>query len=114
MIHMWVPIADELPEDGQDCKIMFKDETESTATYWSGLGIFCLTGVLTSFGGKRLRTGCQIIKGREMSKLLKLVQIGKRELQLSDEAYRDLLEEVTGQRSSRGLNDFKLRKWWIE
>ncbi|MGL0958494.1 gp16 family protein [Vibrio vulnificus] len=45
-----------------------------------------------------------------MSKLLKLVQIGKRELQLSDEAYRDLLEEVTGQRSSRGLNDFKLSK----
>ncbi|MCO7025100.1 regulatory protein GemA [Vibrio paracholerae] len=45
-----------------------------------------------------------------MSKLLKLVQIGKRELQLSDEAYRDLLEEVTGQRSSRGLDDFKLSK----
>lgn len=48
--------------------------------------------------------------GFKMSKLLKLVQIGKRELQLSDEAYRDLLEEVTGQRSSRGLNDFKLSK----
>lgn len=43
-----------------------------------------------------------------MSKLLKLVQIGKRELQMDDEAYRDLLEEVTGQRSSRGLPDFKL------
>ncbi|EKF9581175.1 DUF551 domain-containing protein [Vibrio cholerae] len=54
MIHMWVPIADELPEDGQDCKVMFKDETESTATYWSGLGIFCLTGVLTSFGGQEV------------------------------------------------------------
>ena len=45
-----------------------------------------------------------------MSKLLKLVHIGKRELQLRDEAYRNLLEEVTGQRSSRGLNDFKLSK----
>ncbi|WP_158133686.1 gp16 family protein [Vibrio navarrensis] len=45
-----------------------------------------------------------------MSKLLKLVQIAKRELQLSDEAYRDLLEEVTGQRSSRGLDDAKLSK----
>ncbi|WP_407029127.1 hypothetical protein [Vibrio cholerae] len=33
---------------------MFKDETESTATYWSGLGIFCLTGVLTSFGGQEV------------------------------------------------------------
>ncbi|NOE32008.1 gp16 family protein [Vibrio cholerae] len=43
-----------------------------------------------------------------MSKLLKLVQIGKRELQMDDEAYRSLLEEVTGQRSSRGLPDFKL------
>lgn len=43
-----------------------------------------------------------------MSKLLKLVQIGKRELQMDDEAYRNLLEEVTGQRSSRGLPDFKL------
>ncbi|EGQ9150164.1 regulatory protein GemA [Vibrio parahaemolyticus] len=45
-----------------------------------------------------------------MSKLLKLVQIGKRELQLSDESYRNLLQEVTGQRSSRGLGDFKLSK----
>lgn len=45
-----------------------------------------------------------------MSKFLKLVQIGKRDLQLSDEQYRDLLEEVTGQRSARGLPDFKLGK----
>ncbi|HGS4460691.1 TPA: gp16 family protein [Vibrio metschnikovii] len=45
-----------------------------------------------------------------MSKLLKLVQIGKRELQMSDETYRNLLQDITGQRSSRGLNDFKLSK----
>ncbi|MFZ3487261.1 gp16 family protein [Vibrio harveyi] len=45
-----------------------------------------------------------------MSKLFKLVQIGKRDLQLSDETYRDILQEITGQRSSRGLDDRKLGK----
>lgn len=45
-----------------------------------------------------------------MSKFLKLVQIGRRDLQLSDEQYRDLLQEVTGKRSARGLDDFRLGK----
>lgn len=45
-----------------------------------------------------------------MSKLLKLVQIAKRDLQLDDATYRDILETMTGQRSARGLNDVKLGK----
>ncbi|OEE42313.1 gp16 family protein [Vibrio anguillarum] len=45
-----------------------------------------------------------------MSNLLKIVQIAKRELNMDDDTYRDILEQVTGQRSSRGLNDFKLGK----
>lgn len=43
-----------------------------------------------------------------MSKVLKLVQIGRRDLQLNDETYRDLLEQVTGQRSAKGLSDSAL------
>ncbi|MBV7315470.1 gp16 family protein [Shewanella sp. NIFS-20-20] len=43
-----------------------------------------------------------------MSNALKLVQIGKRDLQLDDDMYRNLLEQVTGQRSAKGLSDSQL------
>lgn len=43
-----------------------------------------------------------------MSNALKLVQIGKRDLQLDDAMYRDLLEQVTGERSAKGLSETQL------
>lgn len=43
-----------------------------------------------------------------MSKLLKLVQIGKRQLNMDDDIYRNILEELTYQRSARGLSDKQL------
>ncbi len=45
-----------------------------------------------------------------MSKLLKLVQIAKRDLQLSDDNYRNMLESVTGQRSAKSLTEPQLSK----
>ncbi len=45
-----------------------------------------------------------------MSKLLTLVQIAKRDLAMDDDVYRDILEEVSGKRSARGLSDFHLSK----
>ncbi len=46
----WIAVEDETPAGGQHCKVLFEDETESEGTYLSDLGIFCLTGALTSFG----------------------------------------------------------------
>lgn len=45
-----------------------------------------------------------------MSNNLKLVQIAKRDLNMDDDIYRDLLERITGQRSCKGLSDFALSK----
>ncbi len=45
-----------------------------------------------------------------MSKLLTLVQIAKRDLAMDDDVYRDILEEISGKRSARGLSDFHLSK----
>jgi phage gp16-like protein len=42
--------------------------------------------------------------------LLARIHIGKKALGLDDETYRDVLERVTGQRSSAGLNDAKRQK----
>lgn len=43
-----------------------------------------------------------------MSNALKLVQIGKRDLQLDDDMYRNLLEQITGARSAKGLSEAQL------
>ncbi|OUS51447.1 hypothetical protein BM607_009320 [Shewanella sp. SACH] len=43
-----------------------------------------------------------------MSNALKLVQIGKRDLQLDDDMYRNLLEQITGARSAKGLSESQL------
>lgn len=43
-----------------------------------------------------------------MSNALKLVQIGKRDLQLDDDMYRNLLEQITGARSAKGLSETQL------
>lgn len=45
-----------------------------------------------------------------MSALLKMVQIGKRQLNLDDDVYRDMLEQITGKRSCKGLSDAQLKK----
>lgn len=45
----WISVDDDTPEDGQYCRVMFDDESESDATYLAFLGVFCLTGALTSF-----------------------------------------------------------------
>ncbi len=45
-----------------------------------------------------------------MSNLLKLIQIGKRDLAMEDDSYRDVLEQCTGKRSAKGLNDIQLTK----
>lgn len=42
--------------------------------------------------------------------LLARIHIGKKALGLDDETYRDVLERITGQRSSAGLTDAKRRK----
>ncbi|MBO2589348.1 gp16 family protein [Shewanella algae] len=44
-----------------------------------------------------------------MSNSLKLVQIGKRELHLDDDMYRNLLEKVTGKRSAKELDEVQLK-----
>jgi len=43
-----------------------------------------------------------------MSNALKLVQIGKRDLHLDDDMYRNLLEQITGKRSAKGMSDTQL------
>ncbi|WP_233007174.1 gp16 family protein [Rheinheimera faecalis] len=43
-----------------------------------------------------------------MSNTLKLVQVGKRELHLDDDMYRNLLEFVTGKRSAKELTEVQL------
>ncbi|MEZ8869524.1 gp16 family protein [Vibrio sp. 10N.247.310.56] len=45
-----------------------------------------------------------------MSNLLKLIQIAKRDLAMEDDSYRDVLEQCTGKRSAKGLNDIQLAK----
>ena len=45
-----------------------------------------------------------------MSNLLKLVQIGKRELSMDDDTYREMLNNITGQRSSKNLSQWQLSK----
>lgn len=45
-----------------------------------------------------------------MSNLLKLVQIGKRELALDDDMYRDMLEQSVGVRSAKNLSQWQLSK----
>lgn len=52
MPDKWIPFASEIPESGQACRVLFEDETESEATYLAELGVFCLTGVLTTFGAQ--------------------------------------------------------------
>lgn len=44
----------------------------------------------------------------DAKRLLKIVQVGRRELGLDDEDYRALLESVTGARSAKGLSAAKL------
>lgn len=45
---------------------------------------------------------------RSASPLLAKVHIAKKDLRLSDEHYRDVLERITGQRSAAGLSDAQL------
>lgn len=45
-----------------------------------------------------------------MSNLLKLIQIGKRDLVMDDDVYRDMLEQETGQRSAKNLSQWQLSK----
>lgn len=44
----------------------------------------------------------------DAARLLKIVQVGRRELGLDEEEYRALLEQVTGARSAKGLSAAKL------
>ncbi|EKB28339.1 gp16 family protein [Aeromonas dhakensis] len=44
----------------------------------------------------------------DAKRLLKLVQVGRRELGLDEEEYRALLEQVTGARSAKGMSASKL------
>lgn len=44
----------------------------------------------------------------DAKRLLKIVQVGRRELGLDEEDYRSLLESVTGARSAKGLSAAKL------
>lgn len=44
----------------------------------------------------------------ERNRLIKLIHIGKRDLKLDDDAYRALLEGVTGQRSCSDLDEVQL------
>lgn len=44
------------------------------------------------------------------AKLIRLVHIGKRDLALGDDAYRDLLERLTGKRSAKSLGAAQLDK----
>ncbi|MGY3873475.1 gp16 family protein [Aeromonas dhakensis] len=44
----------------------------------------------------------------DAKRLLKLVQVGRRELGLDEEEYRALLEQVTGVRSAKGMSASKL------
>ena len=39
---------------------------------------------------------------------LAAIHLGKKELGLDDDTYRDMLEQVTGKRSAKGLNDDEL------
>ncbi|EMF7386089.1 regulatory protein GemA [Vibrio parahaemolyticus] len=45
-----------------------------------------------------------------MSNLLKLVQIGKRELAMDDDTYRAMLVNITGQNSAKNLSQWQLSK----
>ncbi|MEZ8102126.1 gp16 family protein [Vibrio bivalvicida] len=45
-----------------------------------------------------------------MSNLLKLIQIGKRDLALDDDMYRDMLEKTIGVRSAKNLSQWQLSK----
>ena len=45
-----------------------------------------------------------------MSKLLQLIQIGKRDLALDDDMYRDMLEKTVGVRSAKNLSQWQLSK----
>ncbi len=45
-----------------------------------------------------------------MNRYLQLVQIAKRDLNMDDDIYRDLLQRVTGKRSAKGLSDRQLSK----
>lgn len=44
-----------------------------------------------------------------MNPALAKIHIAKKELRLDDDAYRDVLERVTGQRSAKGLNETNLK-----
>lgn len=44
----------------------------------------------------------------DVTRLLKLVQVGRRELGMTEDDYRSLLERVTGSRSAKGLGAKKL------
>ncbi len=44
-----------------------------------------------------------------MNPALAKIHIAKKQLCLDDDAYRDMLERVTGQRSAKGLGDAKLK-----
>ncbi len=48
MDDKWISLDEQKPSDGQQCKVLFDDETESTGEYWADLGIFALNGALTS------------------------------------------------------------------
>lgn len=45
-----------------------------------------------------------------MSNLLTLIQVGKRELALDDDMYRDMLEQTVGVRSAKNLSQWQLSK----
>lgn len=45
----WISLDIEKPANHQHCKVLFEDGTESVGSYWAEIGIFTLTGPLTSF-----------------------------------------------------------------
>ncbi|MDA1379731.1 hypothetical protein PCI56_07510 [Plesiomonas shigelloides subsp. oncorhynchi] len=48
----------------------------------------------------------------DVTRFLKLVQVGRRELGMTEDDYRSLLERVTGSRSAKGLSAKKSWTMW--
>lgn len=43
----FISLSDKVPDDNQDCIVLFDDKTESTGKYWASIGIFALTGPMS-------------------------------------------------------------------
>ena len=53
----WISLDNKIPDDNQSCKVLFDDGSETTGNYWADLGIFVLTGPLTSLAPQNVTPG---------------------------------------------------------